>query len=64
MTMLRCRDGACAQAHVYPDLHPDCAPALALLEAGCKEDMEDAVDVGEGGEHEPGDGDGDAGEPA
>ena len=43
------------ETNLYPDPHPDCGPALALLEAGCKEAMEDAIDAGVGHEHEPGD---------
>ena len=42
------------ETHVYPHLHPDCAHALAILEVGCMEEMEDAVDDGEAEEHEPG----------
>ena len=41
--------------NLYPDLHPDCGPALALLEAGCKEAMVDAIDASLRDEHEPGD---------
>lgn len=42
------------ETNVYPDLHPDCAPAIAILEAGCVGAMVGAVAIGEGDEHEPG----------